>query len=1534
MTSSFSPFGLIAASATMANSLSKHFASRPSLRSVASALLREQWAQPLALTPQDPAKIFIVTPVYSSDGEREAADGYHCLALPDALILRLCTGATLNLIEGVQFLTTEAGAEFPQALEADLHALELMLNELGADLLDHYKSRLVDYWNLAQGQSVSPWQWLSGHLFEQFKMAVAARTADQTIDQLEAATALALADYPEARSRARVTGATQTQAYLLSLDPTGALGMHPQLASAIVIERKIEAPAREIVLLFTLTGELRRYSSRQALAQALAREMGTGTSPGAHELNLHTPAGNIFQAQARTLLEQQLLCIDVIASSWQGQSPDFLQPALEQATSLLQTSGLEEKNRLEQLWKALPDWLADADAEEKVRYRDGLLALAQSQGQGKGEWVLEGVETIDEYATRLLSEQIARDGIDLQGLALADIEIVNQQVTAVPVGGPGNPSAAGAVETVTLSLVRFALENLGALHPGRVQVRAQGGHSLPDRLTVEYLKRLVQQVDVGGNYPGYLRSLLLDDPEQARHREALLKQQLEVQVPLLALQYSIQGHNGLDERGWRCVNAAFQSAGLRRAGGQPITLARLGFVSRPGAEPDVALGAYVIGPAETAYGPVILYRPLHLEPLVQFNSRQAVLETIKTDTALEADILRRLPEKRRPIYALGGFESPHIVRFGSGSDFAPIDTPAPATLSEAVLGDDLITPLYHDIVGEMIEVAHQQSLSTAQSRWASFWELGWLMFNTLLPMVSGPVATAGWLLQAMASVQGALAAQANADKATQAERLVDLLFNIVLVLSLRRYEVEPGTPQRPAEPVALTPRITPQALTSPSSQTLQRLDFSWSAIAMLNERQRVELASFKIAAPAGALAPVPHGQFKGLYEHQGAWLARVDRDYYRVALGTDEVRIIDAADDAHLGPWLRADAEGEWGPDLRLRLRGGADRPESADVERRIGMLEKLWTGFNAQKEALHDALAAQFKVLDSMPESSLASDPLREAYVEDLDKYLARLSLADDALKKQNDLRAVARFSEKHADYIYELALRSQEQAMHVHWLFVDKDSSFHTYVDSFAHGLSTIFEEGTAQDRAQFYRHYTDSLQLIDRAILLQDRDEQLKTELFSVPPFGRKYAANLERAGRQVKSVLAWRAQRLGFLCVLAIRDLTQTPGVNELLKNAGSRARVAGQTLLALEKGYDPEQMIEPLQSVVEQFSRAEDNAENFRLNLDVGQRTPELDRLITCIAELRELARARLDRARDMLDEYLPVATRPGKAAGTLIRTRHRGIVVGRLRPAAGADEQALVELVEPVRNEVLATFRQHNSDQVWDEVATRKPGNADKGRPLDAIVGEARKWLNGTERVIENARLQSKTAKIPVEIEEILQHRATRLQGLADDIETALTRSNVTDRPTLEHGSSVVLDHALTTAAQRCMKEGRLLRIAMTKARAPTDTGVDYLVQQKQVVISPVGGRVPTADKKGSDFLQEYVIKDLEGHALWYAHFHYPSRSTVAGGFKVAHLKTAAQRHLGFKKQLKDGLPVVPVYRYPISPALAQALFLHSEARA
>lgn len=265
--------------------LSSHFAARPALHDVAGRIIDEQWrSRAIDGPPPSSLTLYRMSP----------AGDYRFDDLADVLIERYCAGVTLNLDSSRDFLSLERGAEFPRGAGVDLHKVESLINECAPFLLVVYQQALVDFW-AGNGQGEPVGLWLADYLQQRCLDAVDLQARGGSLDNLEAATVQLVARFPEAQQRAAFDNLREVSIWLLGLD--GDSSLDPELASAILIERSIAQQQRTLVILYTLSGGLYRFDSREVFEQALVSAHGASQGRP-FSLNLHRSGHSLFAAQA------------------------------------------------------------------------------------------------------------------------------------------------------------------------------------------------------------------------------------------------------------------------------------------------------------------------------------------------------------------------------------------------------------------------------------------------------------------------------------------------------------------------------------------------------------------------------------------------------------------------------------------------------------------------------------------------------------------------------------------------------------------------------------------------------------------------------------------------------------------------------------------------------------------------------------------------------------------------------------------------------------------------------------------------------------------------------------------------------------------------------------------------------------------------------------------------------------------------------------------------------------------------------------
>nr|NLU59963.1 hypothetical protein [Pseudomonas sp. BIGb0427] len=319
----------------------------------------------------------------------------------------------------------------------------------------------------------------------------------------------------------------------------------------------------------------------------------------------------------------------------------------------------EELERQNKIALLLPAWLLDS--ELAIRYSTLLIDQAQSHKTAGGKTWRDDIDTAEAFACKVLD---ARSRRITPAQALTPRR-VDQQSPGHRQRHPGQGSLItdGAIKVVSFSLAQLAIDNLGVLAAGTVRVHLVNGARLPEWMNEHYVRSLVRELDMGAMCPQTLQQQLLDEPAQFQTRQTLFCTQLKTQLPLLALELHLRDKR-LSLTACQAVDALF---GLTEPG--IWVLRPLALLRSTGATGDTLLNAWLIETSDVRQGPCVLYRPLHSEPLLEFHDRIALFDAFASSGPLQDDLLERLPEHTRPIYANGGLREPHIHRFVPGAEF-------------------------------------------------------------------------------------------------------------------------------------------------------------------------------------------------------------------------------------------------------------------------------------------------------------------------------------------------------------------------------------------------------------------------------------------------------------------------------------------------------------------------------------------------------------------------------------------------------------------------------------------------------------------------------------------------------------------------------------------------------------------------------------------------------------------------------------------------------------------------------------------------
>jgi|GEM_PF-320315 len=939
------------------------FRSRPTLRSVTTTLLGQNLREnyPTLITTVSDLRLAL---------PREGG-GRTLLPLLEAALHHLADGSVpdLSARHGLDcYLSNATGNRLHYQIDGrlrdyDLGIIDALIRELPSILFIAFQEALATYWGQDNGDGVSRWEWLA-EVLQGSLLDAATRQAGTAAQHLN--TLSLLNRYPDRATRAR-RPATQSaiHAYTVQTQLLHSQDLLTLQATDILVV------CREQVLLCSLSGEITPYASLDAFGQAWGEQLQQRFTADSITWQLYEPDGNIFEVQAALVLNQQLddLAAVQLPAESSVQDVEQLFAAITHPARFLPHCTLTPLATLSSIQAALPDRLQGLSAFERLAYRQSLLEQAGIRRLALGDSDFDDLKSIHDYTREHLNQQLCLDrAVALGGPRLCSDEgqsmgyhVDDLQLTFhVSVGSLGG----GYIEPVSMSLVDLALKNLSGRPKGRLTLTHRAGRELETWLTPAYIVGLVQRVDIGKNYPAYLRRELMDNSEVARKRQQLFQQLRPTRMKTQALNLLFKGESGMTQRGARCLIALLDSNPMeRRVGEDEIVIRSLAFLRKPGATADVAHNMFIIEPRDTQLGPHLLYRPAYRDALLEYPTREQLLAAIAEPGPLQESVLTWLADPARAIYSNGGFKQPHVIRIGMGSEFDRLpEVPKPAELANA--GDEssveilhalnqgnLMAYLFDSETRQLVDQAERESTSNSESRWAVIQEGLALGFNTLLMTVQGPWAAIGWLMQATQGLMQDLPALESGDPIAKEQAWIDLLLNIGMLLlqhgSVTAPPVETRSPDRqavtrepfkrpPSGQLAKRPVVERGSIGLPAEppgggRTLLDFDHSLagdgSAAALLSK-----LRAVNVPWPVPAPEAITVGLHQGLFSINNQWHASVGGLLFRVSLvpGFGEVFIIHPVKTEHPGIQLKTDGQGHWTLDRGIKLLGGAPKRMAA----------------------------------------------------------------------------------------------------------------------------------------------------------------------------------------------------------------------------------------------------------------------------------------------------------------------------------------------------------------------------------------------------------------------------------------------------------------------------------------------------------------------------------------------------------------------------------------------------------------------------
>ncbi len=1529
---------------TFKQSVAACFSKRPSLRDVLSKEAFQTFSDRYPwlhrnhphITSLDP---FVILHAPASTGDLPRQSG-----LPDELLrhflakerVQLSAADKLSISPPHVFQIQEQGSDNLRQPEIipDLTKLNDDFDTVLGALIPAFQQAQIGFWNgLDEDSQVSRMLWLEHTI----KAALLENLPGQGLADDEKAAMYALLD--------GVFDSLAVEAIQVTLGTDGE-ARTVTLPDLLLITT---SGTRNLVLQCKPCGSVHRHVDLPSFATALQRQLAQRYRFEALSW-AHTPViGRPFAFQARQLLNDILDDIGRLRLGGLA-TVDELERQLRQVSD--PSAYFFDLPSQERTAPAVspPRWLLNASAEDRYAYHTALLDLAASQGRSKGCTSLGDVEDIRDYAARRLRETLQTSYPDK---AVHDPNKVRIRISQAIIGAAtqGQSLFLYSVSLTDLAISRLRLE-AGEVMSG---MNFEDGSPVTDWLSIDQIRGLIHQVDIGGHYPSYLKDQVNTQPRRAERirqharewryalRFSTLKAKIERQLGEAASQAMLRFCQGMDN------------------GVDLLRIAPLAFLCAPGASAsDVAHGMFII--EIPASGSWVLYRPFYADRALQeFPNLELLMDAIRSRGELQESVLAWLDDDARPIYQNDGFKHPHLhpnITKLTHLLNVPVELldsllqrlRRPVQASFQAWTDDLDTHLFNARIDTMLLASASNSVSNAQEVRALVKEATWAIFNTVTQLWHGPMTTLLWLVVALSAAKEdveALIKRSGDDKIVAA---IDLLTNLALLLAHR-----PATPPANSE-AAATLRFSGPAPKeeSPAPALEQPQEKPWQApveapqptrvrveswhdeqrLSNLSVQERQAMAQLQASQSLEGHAPLIKGRLRGLFNIAGRYYVKLGDDVYEVIETWNGMQIIGpepsssewvsqwngAPDGYHIvgrerqkGPWLTR-WHGQW--TLNLTLFGGMPRNrQSINAENRqrfdtlsatatanqqaLNQMAPLMERSQVQLQA-YDDLALEYSLaIDALPAHERATPP-------------PALQLQMQALKAQR-LR--------HLPEIRASALYLERQSM-----------LLHGNIEVFKEMAEPRFSkfDTRAPNRRRYGNWYGAAIEndmLLCRRLLEQVDHQALSAQSIGLPRVPetaeqiQQYLDYRERVrdSSQASRRLLVVSQRLDRTLAEALQD-PKIDFPNKATKLAQTIRRRTYSTLviraqllsdlayLAVDKTRLTADTAEhllamraPLSGI--EFSRTIWSHDGLAATEETAQVKAEL------LEDILQKYRTVLDRAQymrtldspalvaDVLDEYIRELS-----SITQITEQQLSATLTNLDSGISPPSPTPYHRPATIRRRVIRVDRGRpllvEIDQMGNRAIQRSAFNQE---PAGSFAQRDGVWHAVPEQARpaqhDRAQLRQRASRLLAEVDgkiAFAAHYADEPNSLADFLEWPAGDMREVQQQLTELNNPLdsSLVDLLRAAVERVHHERlRLLTDAYLNTRHPDGKALRFLAEQKRIRIRQTVIRRQL--RHANDYLDVYEIRDVQApqRVLWEAHFHYPSLEARGHDFVKGHLK-------------------------------------------
>lgn len=1487
--------------ATMRHAVSSCFMSRPTLRQVlereAYKLIVRQMPSVLTYAPglRSAAEIFVQMPA-------DENNFYAVQPFIDVFLQAMVEGQPFTLTSDHRFTTRRDGTMFHdlttnngqivKQVTLDPSLLNSVMVQLQSEALRHFSQAHVAYWNAsnytdATFGGISRHQWLGEIL--RVGMACNLRSARLSEGQRKCLEDLLLGN----------SGAFELLAVEACMTRDGE--NFDELQAELLIHASDEV--HQIWLWCHPDGRVEGFEDLVAFGDAFEWAM-------ARRYRFDALSWRRYQLEGDVLLQQSGLILQFLLGrvtrlqTFAFDSVDALEVQLFSLTDpgmlMLELDCFEQNGA----GAELPEVLTGGSSRRRLSTWQVLIELGLRQAKASSATSVEGIEGPYTYAARRLRERGRELYPESADLALADLQIMLE-------------TQDGSDSVSSTTLTEWAVNKHLALN-GKTPVSVKhrvAGTSLPGWVTPAALESLIDDVDVGGHYPMYVKQKL-DDPAMAATRSSRFA--LEWRQQLLASGLMAWARRALSEARWQALAEFCVSGNDFKVN---VDIAPLTFTVRNLRQGDEAAYMFVLRFHEPAF--VLLYCP-HYEQdaLTGADDLAGLMIAIKGSPDLQSRILQWLSPAARATYDNGGFNNPHLTQgVGLPPHQLPISDIGQVAISFRPWLADIDLRVYMHRRSMIIRLADSSTVSNSEQRWARIADLVAIM-TLLTGTLPGPIGAAVRTLLAIKALDTLLDEHTYLSQAALHERVLsrflDMAWRLLLDNALAEVDAAVAGPWVD---------IDGMPLTSVRGAT------SWAegnqgAVYLVGELERRPAQAVIIRTGWGA-GPVSRRRAlsgfaaqvtlsattldvnSNVHSVSGNNFILMDGVPYQVRRDGDELRIVSAGE--QLGPALW---RGTGGWQIKVGLLGGTGRQNTKatsigkareDVHRKVAShnarVLQLQKDFQA---SLGSLIAKEGEIKREQIRRNLTqSNPGDNLSEEEVNDRIAAIDLKVAAMQVEMSKLQLDTVTIKERVVIVQL---KQDEQLHTQiklssaadkpgmtikrnqWLgFTLTDALYvrdemlrlsdRRALHDTAASLNGRRMVEITKELADYRRRLGDSTPLVARALVAMQTVDDLLVQLpdSTVIHHGdRKTTVGNFIQSRQLNII------DLRFEHLIALAELSLNPSKAKSLPRWHKAIRqLSGQGLRAaaaahadvLTSDLSSDDRAEILQEAWHQYSMASYRASR---QIAVGGALVNADML----KEYRQQLEVLKESVNKLLQEDGQRSAYPlSEDVRKAVRTADGRLVIATQLMA----EEGSQLVVTNFDGTVVHRFR--NDAGEWKEVLPE----VDALDPLPSALSEVESLA---QAVLEEDAALHKLAQ--EYLEQDLDHR-----DLNWEVDLYISRLEQA-RDAISNNDA--LRQRLIAAVDTCKaNKVRWLTQLHSSTEKPGAAALAFLHQQGLLNIAYVRREVTRA----GDVFDEYEIKLLSeagakgGKPLWAAHFHLASHDADAADFTVGHLKLWRERKLG-----------------------------------